>query len=84
MARPARRVAAAPVAAAAATGCDYVAIDGFELVGGNYGVRAVGLGYPADEHQRSIAVLNTAGHGQNNDPFFTGQSDWFAIQSCRA
>jgi hypothetical protein len=65
-------------------GADYVAIDGFELVGGNYGVRAVGLGYPADEHQRGIAILNNVGHGQNNDPFFTGQSDWLAIQSCTA
>ncbi len=53
---------------------DYVAIDGFELVGGDYGVRAVGAGYPADEHQRGIAVLNNVGHGQNKDPFFTGQS----------
>jgi hypothetical protein len=61
---------------------DYVAIDGFELVGGDYGVRAVGAGYPANQHQKGIAVLNNIGHGQNKDPFFTGQSDWFVIERC--
>jgi hypothetical protein len=61
---------------------DYVAVDGFELVGGDYGVRAVGAGYPANEHQKGIAVLNNIGHGQNKDPFFTGQSDWLVIERC--
>lgn len=63
---------------------NYVAIDGFELVGGDYGVRAVGAGYPADEHQTGTAVLNSVGHGQNKDPFFSGQSDWLVIQHCTA
>lgn len=62
-------------------GANYVAVDGFELVGGNYGVRAVGAGYPADQHQRGIAVLNNVGHGQDRDPFFTGQSDWYVIEN---
>ncbi len=61
---------------------DYVAIDGFELVGGDYGVRAVGAGYPANEHQKGIAMLNNIGHAQNKDPFFTGQSDWLVIERC--
>ena len=61
---------------------DYVAVDGFELVGGDYGVRSVGAGYPANQHQKGVAVLNNVGHGQNKDPFFTGQSDWFVIESC--
>ena len=61
---------------------DYVAVDGFELVGGDYGVRSVGAGYPANEHQKGVAVLNNIGHGQNKDPFFTGQSDWFVIERC--
>jgi hypothetical protein len=61
---------------------DYVAVDGFELVGGDYGVRAVGAGYPANQHQKGTAVLNNIGHGQNKDPFFTGESDWFVIESC--
>jgi hypothetical protein len=61
---------------------DYVAVDGFELVGGDYGVRAVGAGYPANQHQKGVAVLNNVGHGQNKDPFFTGQSDWFVIERC--
>lgn len=63
---------------------NYVAVDGFELVGGAYGVRAVGAGYGADEHQRGIAVLNSVGHDQDKDPFFTGQSDWFVIEGCTA
>ena len=61
---------------------DYVAVDGFELAGGYYGVRAVGAGYPANEHQKGVAVLNSVGHDQNRDPFFTGQSDWFVIERC--
>jgi hypothetical protein len=59
---------------------DYVAVDGFELVGGDYGVRSVGAGYPANQHQKGVAVLGSIGHGQNKDPFFTGQSDWFVIE----
>jgi hypothetical protein len=62
---------------------DYVAVDGFELVGGTYGVRSVGAGYPANEHQKGVALLNNIGHGQNRDPFFTGQSDWFVIERCK-
>jgi hypothetical protein len=61
---------------------DYVAVDGFELVGGDYGVRAVGADYAADQHQKGVAILNNVGHGQNKDPFFTGQSDWLAIEHC--
>lgn len=55
---------------------NYIAIDGFDLVGGNYGVRAVGADYPASQHSRGIAVLNSRGRSQNRDPFFSGQSDW--------
>ncbi|ODA68121.1 hypothetical protein A7A08_01291 [Methyloligella halotolerans] len=54
----------------------YVAIDGFELIGGKYGVRAVGADYPASDHSRGIAVINCIGHDQRRDPFFSGQSDW--------
>jgi hypothetical protein len=55
---------------------DYVAIDGFEVVGGKYGVRTVGADYAATLHQKGTAVLNCVGHDQTNDPFFSGQSDW--------
>lgn len=55
---------------------NHVAIDGFELIGGKYGVRAVGAGYAASEHSQGIAVLSCNGHDQDNDPFFSGQSDW--------
>lgn len=65
-------------------GANYVAVDGFELVGGVYGVRAVGLGYGADEHQRGTAVLNCVGHGQDRDPFFSGQSDWLVLEHSTA
>ncbi|MFZ1987238.1 MAG: right-handed parallel beta-helix repeat-containing protein, partial [Desulfatitalea sp.] len=59
---------------------DYIAVDGFEFNGGNYGVRAVGADFGASDHQRGIAVLNCEGHNQNNDPFFTGQSDWAVFE----
>lgn len=59
---------------------EYVAVDGFELVGGDYGVRAVGADFDADAHQKGIAVLDCEGHGQNKDPFFTGQSDWAVFE----
>ncbi len=55
---------------------DYIAVDGFEVVGGKYGVRVVGSGYKADQHSRGMAVLNCKGHDQSRDPFFSGQSDW--------
>ncbi len=57
-------------------GANYVAIDGFRLEGGNYGVRAVGFGYESGFHQVGVAVVNTEAWGQSRDPFFTGQSDW--------
>lgn len=55
---------------------DYVAVDGFEFKGGDYGVRSVGGGFAASEHARGIAVLGSVGGDQNRDPFFSGQSDW--------
>jgi hypothetical protein len=59
---------------------DYVAVDGFELIGGRYGVRAVGEDYTASKHARGIAVVNTIGHDQTHDPFFTGQVDWAVFE----
>lgn len=61
-------------------GAKYVAIDGFEFNGGNYGTRIVG-GYPTAQHVSGNAVLNCFGHDQDNDPFFTGASDWFVIEN---
>jgi hypothetical protein len=58
----------------------YIAIDDFELTGGNYGVRAVGGGFSASEHSRGIAVVNCKGHDQERDPFFTAQSDWAVFE----
>ncbi len=60
---------------------DYVAIDGFELVGGKYGVRAVGADYAASQHSRGIVVIGCNGHDQQRDPFFSGQSDWNVWES---
>ncbi len=57
-------------------GADYIALDGFELIGGKYGVRGVGLGFPASEHSRGVAVLNCNGHDQDRDPYHTAQVDW--------
>lgn len=59
---------------------NYVAVDGFEFIGGNYGVRTVGADYAASQHARGIAVLNSNGHDQERDPFFTGQSDWAVFE----
>jgi hypothetical protein len=55
---------------------DYIAVDGFDMTGGKYGVRVVGSGYAAAEHSRGIAVLNCKGQDQARDPFFSGQTDW--------
>jgi hypothetical protein len=55
---------------------DYVAVDGFQFVGGRYGVRTVGAGYAASQHSRGIAVLNSHGRDQSHDPFFSGAADW--------
>lgn len=59
---------------------DHVAIDGVEVTGGRFGVRAVGLDFDADQHQVGVAILRSIGHDQDNDPFFTGQSSWFVIE----
>jgi hypothetical protein len=54
----------------------YIAVDGFELVGGRFGVRAIGAGYTASQHSRGIAVIDCNGHDQDSDPFFSAQADW--------
>ena len=54
----------------------YVAVDGFELRGGKYGVRAVGADYAATQHTRGIAVMNSLIDGQTHDGVLTGASDW--------
>ena len=55
---------------------DYVAVDGFELIGGRFGVRAVGADFAASKHSSGIAVIDCNGHDQERDPFFSGQADW--------
>lgn len=59
---------------------DYVAIDGFTLTGGDYGIRAVG-GYAAEEHQKGVVMINNHGLNQNKDPFFSGASDWIVVEN---
>ena len=61
-------------------GANYIAVDGFELEGGKYGVRAVGLGYDADDHQKGIFVLDTEAYNNCADPFFTAASDWAVFE----
>ncbi len=60
-------------------GANHVAIDGFTLNGGSYGVRAVGMEYAASGHQKGIAVLNNRVGNQHKDPIFSGQSDWMVV-----
>jgi len=67
---------------------NYVAVDGFILKGGKYGVRIVGgpdcTEAPSDSHQVGSAVLNCDGGPQNNDPFFTGATDWCVFENNKA
>ncbi len=65
-------------------GANYIAINGFEMSGGSYGVRAVGLGYAGPQHQIGIAVLNNKVHDQSKDPIFSGQSDWMVVEGNEA
>ncbi len=62
---------------------NYVAVDGFEVNGGDYGVRTVG-GYANADHVKGNAVSNCFGHDQYKDPFLTGGADWFVIESNQA
>ena len=60
---------------------DYVAIDGFDLKGGKYGVRVVGADYAATQHSRGIAVMNSKIDGQTHDGVLTGASDWAVFEN---
>jgi hypothetical protein len=56
---------------------NYVAVDGFELIGGSYGVRTVGEGFAASQHAIGTAVIDNNGHDQERDPFLAGpNSSW--------
>ena len=50
------------------------------MIGGNYGVRAVGSSYAPADNQFGLALLNNDGHDQYKDPFFTGQSSWAVLE----
>ncbi len=60
---------------------DYVAVDGFVLAGGSYGVRGEGKGYAASSHMRGLAVLNVDGKNSYRDPIFAAQTDWTVVQN---
>ncbi len=57
-------------------GANYVAVDGFEMRGGLYGVRAVGIDYAASQHSKGIVVMNSLMDAQSKDGVLTGASDW--------
>jgi hypothetical protein len=59
----------------------YVAVDGFELRGGRYGVRAVGADYVASQHSWGIAVMNSLIDGQTHDGVLTGAADWAVFEN---
>ncbi|MBX3232061.1 MAG: right-handed parallel beta-helix repeat-containing protein [Labilithrix sp.] len=61
-------------------GTSYVAVDGFELRGGRYGVRAVGGDYAASQHTWGIAVLHCRLDGQGFDGVLTGAVDWSVFE----
>ena len=60
-------------------GASHIAIDGFRMNGGSYGIRTVGLHYKAAGHQKGIAILNNRIGNQYKDPVFSGQSDWIVV-----
>ena len=51
---------------------DYIAVDGFELIGGKYGVRAVGGGYAASAALARHRGARLQGPRPGPDPFFSG------------
>ncbi len=59
---------------------NHVAVDGFTLKGGNYGIRTVG-GYATRDHQKGIAILNNRISGQYKDPVLSGGSDWIVVEN---
>jgi hypothetical protein len=61
-------------------GARYVAVDGFELQGGRYGVRVVGTDYNASAHNRGAMVVDSHIYGQTNDPILTGAADWAVFE----
>ncbi len=61
-------------------GANHIAIEGFTLEGGSYGVRAVGLGHESAAHQVGIAISDNEVFDQYRDPLFSGQSDWMVVQ----
>jgi hypothetical protein len=66
-------------------GANYVAVDSVEVVGGDYGVRAVGNnGTAADQHQIGVAILRSHGRDSFRDPFFSGQSSWMVVEAVEA
>lgn len=62
---------------------NYVAIDGFDLNGGRYGIRAVG-DWASTVHQRGTVMINNNGHNQCADPFFSGEVDWLVAENNKA
>ncbi len=66
---------------------DYIAIDGFILEGGAYGVRSFGEfetgGALTDraERQNGVSILNSRIFDQEEAPIFAATSDWVAIES---
>ncbi|MBS2017737.1 MAG: right-handed parallel beta-helix repeat-containing protein [Deltaproteobacteria bacterium] len=59
----------------------YVAVDGFDLRGGKYGVRAVGADYATTLHSKGIVVMNSHMDGQRNDGVLTGAADWAVFEN---
>ncbi len=57
---------------------NYVAVDGFELIGGRHAIRSVGADFDSSQHARGIAVLGCNAHDQSDDSFVSGHSDWAA------
>lgn len=60
---------------------EYIAVDGFELRGGRYGVRAVGADESASQHSSGIALMNSLLDGQTHDGVLTGTADYTVFEN---
>ncbi len=58
----------------------YVALDGFRVEGGDYGLRSVGAGYDASDHTLGNTLLNSIAVDQVKDGVLTGASDWAVFE----
>ncbi len=63
---------------------DNIAVDGFEMIGGNFGVRTVGSGFGVANTQIGTVIINNDAHDQSKDPIFAGNSSYLVVENNKA